>query len=120
MSNRILMSLFCMVTAMFMSFTVSRTCLADEQDTSTAEMGLLPIPDYSGDVWMRPHLTGNWGGLRQDWAKKGVTLNFDWYQAYQNIVDGGVREDSAFSTNLDYRLKLDLMRMGVVPGALIS
>jgi porin len=120
MPNRILMSLLFIVTAMFMVFPVSKACFADEQAASAAEVGLLPIPDYSGDVWMRSHLTGDWGGLRQEWANKGVTLDFDWYQAYQNIVDGGVSEDSAFSTNLDYRAKLDLMRMGMVPGALIT
>jgi porin len=47
-------------------------------------------------------------------------MEFDWYQAYQDIVDGGIREGSESSTNLDYRLTLDLMRMGVVPGALVT
>lgn len=88
--------------------------------THAAEEGLLPVPDYSGDLWTRSHLTGDWGGLRQDWANHGVTMEFDWYQSYQDIVDGGVREESEFSTNLDYRLKFDLMRMGVVPGALVT
>ncbi len=27
-------------------------------------------------------------------------MEFDWYQAYQDIVDGGFREGSEFSTNL--------------------
>jgi porin len=47
-------------------------------------------------------------------------MDFDWYQTYQGIVDGGIREDDASSTNLDYHLTLDLMRMGVVPGALVT
>jgi porin len=47
-------------------------------------------------------------------------LGFDWYQSYQDIVDGGFEEDSASTTNLDYRLNLDLMRLGMVPGALVT
>ena len=58
--------------------------------------------------------------MRQDWADRGVTLAFDWYQAYQDIVDGGTEEGGEHSTNLDYRLSLDLMRMGLVPGALVT
>jgi porin len=113
-------SLLCMVTVMLMLFMSGTACLADDQAASAADEGLLPVPDYSGDLWARSHLTGDWGGLRQDWADHGVTMEFDWYQAYQDVVDGGIREGSESSTNLDYRLKLDLMRMGVVPGALVT
>jgi porin len=99
---------------------VSPLVHADEQTSSAADEGLLPIPDYSGDLGTRSYLSGDWGGLRQDWANRGITMEFDWYSAYQDIVDGGFSEGSAFSTNLDYRMKLDLMRMGVVPGALVT
>jgi carbohydrate-selective porin OprB len=37
-------------------------------------------------------LTGDWGGLRKQWADKGATFRFDWYQALQGIVDGGIDE----------------------------
>ena len=99
---------------------VSPLVHADEQTSSAADEGLLPIPDYSGDLVTRSYLSGDWQGLRQDWANRGITMEFDWYSAYQDIVDGGFREGSAFSTNLDYRMKLDLMRMGVVPGAIVT
>jgi len=30
-------------------------------------------PDtYGGDFWSRPRLTGDWGGLRDELAKKGI------------------------------------------------
>ena len=82
--------------------------------------GLLPVPDYAGDLWTRARLTGDWGDLRQDWAERGITMTVDWYQSYQDLVNGGRTDTSASSANLDYRLNLDLMRMGVVPGALVS
>ena len=32
-------------------------------------------PPYGGDLWTRPALTGDWGGVRDDWAKNGVTFS---------------------------------------------
>jgi porin len=82
--------------------------------------GILPIPDYSGDLCTRPALTGDWGGLRQQWAEKGVTFRFDWYQAVQGIVKGGTDNRWAYGTNLDLYANLDLDRMGVIPGGLVA
>ena len=87
---------------------------------SSQSEGLLPVPDYSGDWLTRPKLTGDWGDLRQEWADNGITVDLDWYQAYQDVIDGGRKEGSESATNLDYRLTLDLMRMDVVPGAVVT
>ncbi|MFC1762680.1 carbohydrate porin [Planctomycetota bacterium] len=104
------------VSLMVSSLSVmSGVCLAEESD-----QGILPVPDYSGDFQERSHLTGDWGGTRQDWAQRGILLDFGWYQAYQDIVNGGASKDSANSTNLDYRLTLDLARMNAVPGAIVN
>ena len=46
--------------------------------------GILPLEDYSGDLFSRSHLLGDWGGLRTDLAKQGVrfrgwlTPNVQW------------------------------------------
>jgi len=82
--------------------------------------GILPVPDYSGDLYNRPALTGDWGGLRQQLAEKGVTFRFNWYQAVQGIVDGGTDNRWAYGTNLDLYADLDLDRMGVIPGGLVA
>lgn len=108
------------VTAVLILTTTGTVCFADDPDASRADQGILPVPDYSGEIGARAKLTGDWGGVRQNWADRGVTIAFDWYQAYQDIIDGGFEEGSANSTNLDYRLTLDLMRMGLVPGALVT
>jgi hypothetical protein len=34
------------------------------------EATLFPVPDYTGDLWERPRLTGDWGGLRRHWLTK--------------------------------------------------
>ena len=85
-----------------------------------ASEGLLPVPDYSGGWKTRPFLSGDWGGARRRLADKGVTFDFYWLQVGQGVVSGGLREDWAHATNLDYYVNLDLMRMNVQPGALIS
>jgi hypothetical protein len=82
--------------------------------------GLLPVPDYSGDWKTRPYLTGTWRGKRQELADKGFTFDVEWLQVGQGIVSGGRDEGWAYATNLDYYINLDLTRMGVLPGALIS
>ena len=109
-----------MLTALLFLAMTGAVCFADDPSESAADQGILPVPDYSGEIGARSNLTGDWGGVRQNWADRGVTMAFDWYQAYQDIIDGGFEEGSAYSTNLDYRLNLDLMRMGLVPGALVK
>ena len=37
-----------------------------------ARQGILPVPDFSGDLWDRNYLTGDWAGTRDEWAAKGI------------------------------------------------
>jgi hypothetical protein len=39
--------------------------------------GLLPIPDYTGELWRRSHLTGDWGGTRAQLANE-LFSSLDW------------------------------------------
>ncbi len=32
------------------------------------------LPDYRGDLWSRPYLTGDWSGLRSSLAESGITF----------------------------------------------
>lgn len=98
----------------------NRDSVSTQGSEPAESQGLLPVPDYSGDWYSRTQLTGDWGGLRQEWAEHGFTFSLDWYQSFQGIVDGGVDDAWESSTNLDFRANLDLMRMGVVPGALLT
>lgn len=82
--------------------------------------GLLPIPDYTGDLRHRSRLTGDWGGWRTKLAEKGVQLDVDYTQYLQGIADGGIEERTDYGGHVDYLAHLDLMRMGLLPGALIT
>ena len=94
--------------------------IEESTESEPASEGLLPVPDYSGDWSRRPYLSGDWGGHRQDWAGKGVTLDVQWFQVGQGVLSGGLDQRAAYISNLDYFLNLDLMRMGAVPGALVA
>ena len=48
-----------------------------------------PTTPYSGDIWTRSTLSGDWAGLRNDLAAKGVTLDMNVTQAALGIVHGG-------------------------------
>lgn len=82
--------------------------------------GLLPIPDYAGDLLHRSHLTGDWGGWRTKLAEKGVQLDVDFTHIVQGITEGGVERRTDYGGHVDYLAHVDLMRMGVLPGALIT
>jgi hypothetical protein len=87
--------------------------------SSPAPAGLLPVPDYSADFWSRSYLTGDWGGVRTDLANKGIQIGIEWNQFVQGVSSGGVDHTTEYGATWDYTVNIDLMRMGVVPGALI-
>jgi len=93
----------------------------DPEAPADAEVqGLLPVPEYAGEWRTRPALSGDWGGTRQDWAERGLTIDVDWLQVGQGVVSGGLDTGWAYASNLDWYATLDLDRMDVAPGALVS
>lgn len=78
--------------------------------------------DYSGELWERPALTGDWGGLRNELARKGISFELDLEQTLQGNAHGGKDTNNAFrySGSWDLRLKLDTGRMDLWPGGLIE
>ncbi len=79
------------------------------------------LPDYSGDLWHRQYLTGNWWGARQKLAENGVLFQFDLTHLLQGNAHGGKDTTNAFrySGALEYKLTLDTARMKLWPGGLI-
>src|SRR5262245_1652582 len=101
------------ITGLGLSLTLAAPSAALAQDAGN---GLLPVPDYSGDLWHRSRLTGDWGGSRTDLANKGIQIDVDWTQYVQGVVDGGLDQETRYGGHADYLVHLDLMRMGVLPG----
>jgi len=80
------------------------------------------LPDYSGDIWHRQYLTGDWGGARTELANKGILFDLDVTQLLQGNAHGGKDTNNAFrySGSVDYTFKLDTARMGLWPGGLLT
>ena len=57
--------------------------------------------------------------MRTDLANKGVQFGLEWNHYVQGVADGGRDRTTAYGGTVDYTLNIDLMRMGVLPGALI-
>ncbi|HVO95266.1 MAG TPA: carbohydrate porin [Terriglobales bacterium] len=76
---------------------------------------------YSGDIWSRSTLSGDWWGLRNELAAKGVTLDMSLTQAAQGIVHGGKDSGWQFSGGRgDITLNLDSQKLGLWPGGFLN
>jgi porin len=71
---------------------------------------------WGGDLASRPRLTGDWGGVRDDMAKKGVTLDLDLYWMPQWITSGGKDETSEAWGNAVATLNVDTGKAGLWKG----
>ena len=79
-----------------------------------------PTP-YSGDIWTRSTLSGDWGGLRNDLAARGVTLEMSLTQAAQGIVHGGKQTGWQYGGGRgDMNLQLDTGKLGLWPGGFLT
>jgi porin len=89
--------------------------------TVTAGAGEAPSPTpYSGDIWNRSTLTGDWGGLRNQLAEKGVTLDLSVTQIGQGVVAGGKSGAWQYGGRGDIILNLDSQKLGLWPGAFLN
>src|SRR5689334_24903562 len=71
-----------------------------------------PENPYSGDFFTRSTLTGDWWGVRNDLANKGVKLDLNLTNIEQGIVSGGKDRTWEFSGRGDITLNLDTQKLG--------
>ncbi|MGP1346355.1 MAG: carbohydrate porin [Phycisphaerales bacterium] len=92
--------------------------------TTTAEpaapTGILPIPAYEAPLFERSFLLGDLGGARSDLAEHGVQFRIDWIQHLQSVTSGGNDTGTRYAGSLDYLVNLDLQKMDLLPGALLT
>ncbi len=97
------------------------TVIPARADSASAKSsGILPLPDYSGELFKRSHLLGDFGGKRTEWAEKGFTFDIDYNQYFQAVVDGGADTGSHYGGTIDYNINVDFDRMGLIPGGLLQ
>ena len=91
-----------------------------EKPASTAEAKPSPQGPYSGDIWHRSTLTGDWFGVRNDLAEKGVTFDMSLTQVYQGILDGGKDQDWKYGGRGDLTFNLNTQKLGLWPGGFFT
>jgi porin len=84
----------------------------------TATPRLVDWVDYTGDLWHRAALTGDWGGLRQDLMDKGIRFDMNLTQALQGNWAGGVSKRSWYQGDMRYDIDVDTGAAGLWPGGL--
>ena len=75
---------------------------------------------YSGDLLTRSTLTGDWWGVRNQLAEKGVTLDVSLTQVGQGVVGGGKSGAWEYGGRGDIVLNLDSQKLGLWPGAFLN
>jgi porin len=75
---------------------------------------------YSGDFWSRSTLTGDWWGLRNELAAKGITFDMSLTQVYQGIVDGGKDEAWKYGGRGNLTINVDTQKLGLWPGGFFT
>ena len=79
-----------------------------------------PTP-YTGDFLKRSTLSGDWWGLRNDLAAKGVTIDMSLTQSVQGIVHGGKDTGWQYGGGRgDIILNLDSQKLGLWPGGFFN
>jgi porin len=85
--------------------------------SNQASAQLLDVPaTWGGDILSRPRLTGDWGGLRDELAQKGIVLDVDLLLTPQIVMGGGRNTGGDFWGNLDYTINVDTQKLGLWPG----
>jgi porin len=75
---------------------------------------------YSGDIWHRSTLTGDWFGVRNDLAAKGITFDMSLTQVYQGIVSGGKDDDWLYGGRGNTTINVDTQKLGLWPGGFLT
>lgn len=93
---------------------------SQDQAESSARKGLLPLRTYGGPLSEREYLLGNWWDVRDRLIERGMRYELNWTQVLQGVTDGGAGDETEYGGKFEIPVLLDLDRMDVLPGALLS
>jgi porin len=79
-----------------------------------------PATPYSGDLWQRSALSGDWGGRRNELAAKGVTIDMDITQVGQGVVNGGKSGAWQYGGRGNIIINADTQKLGLWPGGFFT
>ena len=71
-----------------------------------------------GDFWSRTQLSGDWGGVRTDLARRGFFFDLYSITAYQDVASGGLKTGGAILQNTQLSINIDTGRAGLWSGGM--
>lgn len=80
-------------------------------DTGVTSAGIFP-KDRSERLWSRDFLTGNWGGIRDEWYAKGIDIYLVHAADVYGVVSGGRQQDTAYRATTVFGLDLYTSKLG--------
>jgi carbohydrate-selective porin OprB len=75
---------------------------------------------YSGNIWSRSTLTGDWGGARNDLAGKGIIFDMNLTQVGQGVTEGGKDKSWEYGGRGDLTVNVDTQKLGLWPGGFLT
>lgn len=115
--------LFHQITFLFFAliFLSTQTVLADGARGLASDSYVSPtiqqqIEHRESEVTSFDAIFGNWGGLREDWAKKGYEFDIRYKGDMAENFHGGLLRDRAYVENLDVRFTIDAEKAYDLPG----
>ncbi len=87
-----------------------------DQEAPTAP----PPSPFSGPLFERSKLTGDWFGTRSELAGNGITLDISNTQYYQGLTGGGLEQEFRYGGRNDYFLNVDGEKAGLSKGCFIT
>ncbi len=73
----------------------------------------------TGDFANRTQLTGDWGGKRTEFARKGFFFDMYSTSTYQKVTSGGLKTGESFVQNNQISVNVDTARAGLWSGGLL-
>ena len=98
---------------------IAASALASTLATPAAAQPIEEPKTYAGDFWTRPRLTGDWGGLRDQLAARGIRLDVDLMATPQGVASGGQDTGVEVLGNAEYTLNVDTDKAGLWPGGFL-
>src|SRR5690349_20747575 len=89
-------------------------------DDDGAPAATAPAAPYSGAFFDRSTLTGDWGGIRNDLAVKGITVDASLTQVGQGVVEGGKNGKWQYGGRGEILGNLDTQKLGLWPGGFLT
>jgi porin len=77
-------------------------------------------PTWGGSLAERPRLTGDWDGVRDELAKKGMVLDLDVTQYVQGVSNGGADKSTRYGGIAELSFNLDTQKAGLWPGGFLN